>query len=231
MSMGSDGDTRPYYYRMRGRTLGPFSLQQIRQKATSAQVNNRTDVSRDSVDWGKASDYPEIFMADPPLDSGGSQPSREQQWYCAIDGVQQGPIELGVLQQYVASGRLKPTDSVFKEGWSNWVKVQDVPELSGLPQGGYPPGGMVVDGGTSGRESGTNGMAIAGFVCSLLGCTCILSILGLIFSLVAISGKNTANRGLAIAGAIISGVWILLWVVYLVLVFLGAIAASASLAA
>lgn len=229
MSIGSDGDTRPYYYRMRGRTLGPFSLQQIRQKATSAQVNSRTDVSRDSVDWGKASDYPEIFMAEPAPEVVAPQP--REQWYCVIDGVQQGPIDLGVLQQYVASGRLKATDSVFREGSNNWVQVRSVPELTATAQGGYSNGGTVINVNTPGTESGTNGMAIAGFVCSLFGCTCILSILGLIFSLIAISGKNKANRGLAISGAIISGIWILLWFVYLVLVLLGAIAASASLAA
>ncbi len=230
MSIGSDGDTRPYYYRMRGRTLGPFSLQQIRQKATSAQVNSRTDVSRDSVDWGKGSDYPEIFMAEPAPEPIVVPPPGEQ-WYCVIDGVQQGPIALGVLQQYVASGRLKATDSVFREGSSSWVQVGSVPELMGTGSGGSSNGGTIINVNTNGTESGTNGMAIAGFVCSLFGCTCIFSILGLIFSLVALSGKNKANRGLAIAGAIISGIYILLWFVYLVLVVLGAIAASASLAA
>jgi hypothetical protein len=63
----------------------------------------------------------------------------------------------------------------------------------------------------------TNGLAVAGFVCSLFG---ILGILGLIFSLVALNqikespGKYT-GEGLAIAGAIISGLTLLLLIILL----------------
>jgi hypothetical protein len=66
----------------------------------------------------------------------------------------------------------------------------------------------------------TNGMAIAGFVLSLLGCGCITALLGFIFSLVALNSSNRANRGLAIAGAIIGGLWLLGWVIYFVLVMI-----------
>jgi hypothetical protein len=62
---------------------------------------------------------------------------------------------------------------------------------------------MFVGKGEETKAETTNGMAIAGFVLSLLGCTAPL---GFIFSLVALNGKNQANRGLAIAGAIIGGI-------------------------
>jgi fumarate reductase subunit D len=77
-------------------------------------------------------------------------------------------------------------------------------------------------------EPQTNGMAIAGFVLSLLGCTCITALLGFIFSLVALNSSNRANRGLAIAGAIIGGLWLLAWVVLVALWVLGLIVVAAS---
>ena len=216
MSLNIDDD-RPYYYRLRGRALGPFSLQQMRQKASAAQVNSRSDVSRDGLDWGKASDYPEIFLAEGKVEPTPAISVGE--WYYSVGGSQQGPIDLSTLQQYVASGSIKPTDIVFKEGMAGWLPVQNVPELSMVIR--TPNGG----GGTQPTAQGVNGMAIAGFVCSLLGClTCIPALLGLVFSLVALSGKNQANRGLAIAGAIIGGIWLLLWLVYVGFLLVGVLA-------
>lgn len=227
MSLGREGDDRPYYFRQRGRGLGPYSLQEMRQKAATAQVNGRTDVSRDGLDWKKGSDYPEIFV---PERSRERDPGRGQ-WYYALGGAQQGPIDLATLQQYVASGTIQPSDVVFREGMTDWAPAQSVPELAMFVRrlhGQDPP--VAVDSKPIQspqvfQQAQSNGMAIAGFVCSLLGCvTCIPAILGLVFSLIALSGTNQANRGLAIAGAIISGIWLLLWVAYIVFTVLVAMA-------
>ena len=60
----------------------------------------------------------------------------------------------------------------------------------------------------------TNGMAIAGFVLSLLGCT----LLGIIFSAVALNqiGKqpNQGGKGLAIAGLVIGIVFMIIQIIY-----------------
>lgn len=61
----------------------------------------------------------------------------------------------------------------------------------------------------------TNGMAITGFVLSLLGCTWPL---GLVFSIIGMSqtGKDPSQggRGLAIAGLVISIVWAVMTIVF-----------------
>jgi len=225
MSLGHEADDRPYYFRQRGRTLGPFSLQQMRQKAATAQVNGRTDVSRDGLDWKKGSDYPEIFIPE----TGEPNPGRGQ-WYYALSGAQQGPVDLATLQQYVASGTIQPSDVVFREGMTDWMPAQSVSELAmfipRLGQGQTSSGPSPGPSPPVGQQS--NGMAIAGFVCSLLGClTCIPAILGLVFSLIALSGPNQANRGLAIAGAIISAIWLLLWLAYVVFMVVIAMANAA----
>jgi prepilin-type processing-associated H-X9-DG protein len=66
----------------------------------------------------------------------------------------------------------------------------------------------------------TSGLAIASLVCSLLGCTGIGAVAGLILGFVALSqikksaGKMT-GRGLAIAGVIISAIVIVLGIVFM----------------
>lgn len=58
------------------------------------------------------------------------------------------------------------------------------------------------------QPNGSNGMAIAGFVCSLLPFTVLF---GLIFSIIGLSKASEQNgqgRGLAMAGVIISAIWL-----------------------
>jgi hypothetical protein len=194
-------DTRPYYYRLRGRTLGPFDLRQIRQKAKQAQIGPGTPVSRDGIDWQTMADFPEISEADDPGVGGKGPVVPEEKWYYAVGGNQQGPVPLASLQQYVSGGMLKGDDVVIKEGGTEWLPVKSVPELYGLVRTDSEPTGQP-------PPSETNGLAIAGFVISLVGCG-PLGLIGLILSLVALKSPNKSNRGLAIAGAVIGGLNVL----------------------
>jgi hypothetical protein len=74
-------------------------------------------------------------------------------------------------------------------------------------------------------RSGTNGLAIASLVCSVLGlCTCILAIVGVVLGHIALSqlgrvDNTQEGRGLAIAGLAVGYGIIglsLLWVVFVV---------------
>ena len=63
-------------------------------------------------------------------------------------------------------------------------------------------------------EQKQNGLGIAGFVLSLIGCT---SFFGLIFSIIALAtGKNKKN-GLAIAGLVIGSIWCLIGFLFLLI--------------
>jgi hypothetical protein len=68
------------------------------------------------------------------------------------------------------------------------------------------------------QSSGTNGFAIASLVCSLVGwCFFIGPILGLVFGFVALNQiKQTGQggRGMAIAGIVVGGVGIAMFMVY-----------------
>lgn len=231
-------DDRPFYYRVRGRTLGPVPLRQIRQLAQRAQIGRTTDISRDGVQWGKAGDWPEIFEVPAGADpgSGGgfggdqglsiAEPAvpalASGNWYYAVGGVQQGPVDLATLQRMVASGHVGPADHVFAEGGTDWMLVSSVPQLAtmAVPSGGNAPVINVTVPQAASQGEGTNGLAIAGFILSLVGC----APLGLILSLVALNGKNKANRGLAIAGAIIGGFFTLCGCGYVILMVIAAAA-------
>lgn len=59
-----------------------------------------------------------------------------RQWYCYVGGQQYGPVDDTTLRQWVAEGRLKPTDNVWCEGMAEWKPASTVPGLfSGAPQG------------------------------------------------------------------------------------------------
>ena len=89
------------------------------------------------------------------------------------------------------------------------------------PPGGYPPpyGGYQ----PPPPSAGTNGLAIASLVCSLIGwvvCPFVAEIVGVIFGFVAlgqIKQSGQGGRGLALAGIIIGGMAVVLGVLGLIL--------------
>jgi hypothetical protein len=90
------------------------------------------------------------------------------------------------------------------------------------PVPGYPP---PLGGGYPPAAAGTNTMAIASLVCSLLGWLCgIGPILGIIFGILAlgkIKETGEGGRGLAIAGIAIGGVLIAFGIVFGILGVIG----------
>lgn len=147
-----------YFVRVRGRTLGPYDLDTIRQMARRAQIGRSHEVSLDGASWASASAYPEIFeRAEPsggglgnesepeakarngadPLSSAAALggPSSAAQpgtmWHYTIGGQQQGaPIDQQSLINLIATGRVGPEDSVWNETMSTWVNVAYVPHLA-----------------------------------------------------------------------------------------------------
>lgn len=70
------------------------------------------------------------------------------------------------------------------------------------------------------RKEGTNGFAIAGFVCSLV----LFGLLGLIFSIIGLSQieKNGQDgKGFAIAGLVLGIVKLSFYLLYIVLIIIG----------
>src|SRR5580658_187998 len=65
---------------------------------------------------------------------------------------------------------------------------------------------------------GTSAMAIASLVCGCLFCIPIVGLLALIFGIIGLKhtkDRRTGGRGMAIAGTVLGGFGVLLWVAYL----------------
>jgi hypothetical protein len=70
-------------------------------------------------------------------------------------------------------------------------------------------------------QSGTDGFAIAALVLGLLGFIGICAILGVVFGLVALNRIGTSGRGgrgMAIAGTVLGGVWLVLTIIVVIAV-------------
>ena len=75
-------------------------------------------------------------------------------------------------------------------------------------------------------SNGTNTWALVGFIVSLVSailCCGLLSLPSLIFSIIGMSSSKKNNQGgwgLALTGVIISGIYLLFWIGYFILVFI-----------
>ncbi len=55
------------YIRFRGKVQGPFSPDELRQRAKRGRFSRIYHVSTDGMNWVRASEYPELFPPPPPL--------------------------------------------------------------------------------------------------------------------------------------------------------------------
>ena len=60
-------------------------------------------------------------------------------YYVAVNGKATGPYNIDLLQQLAASGQLKSTTLVWKQGMANWEQAQTVAELSSAFPPSMPP--------------------------------------------------------------------------------------------
>ena len=75
-------------------------------------------------------------------------------WHCSTDGAKYGPVSAQELRNWLADGRLKPTDHVWTEGVDDWVPYNTVGELN--PGIAPQAGGVYVQGpGQVGPREGT----------------------------------------------------------------------------
>ena len=166
---------------------------------------------------GRTVDYRRLkFMGDIMQDVG---------WYYAVDGQRQGPVPFDHLRQLAAAGQLSAGDLVWREGMADWQPAGTIPALAPAPAPFVAPPSMQPQYGYAPTPvqyhtpvqvgSSSQGMAIAGFVLSLL-----IAPLGLIFSLVALSGMkssgNPEGKGLATAGMVLGIVFSSIYCLYFV---------------
>jgi hypothetical protein len=134
-----------------------------------------------------------------------------------------GPVSLEEVRSWIAAGRANAQTLAKIEG-GPWKPLSAFPEFAGLlgtaPSSAVPPGAALppslVQTEYSSRGLQTNSMAIAGLVMGILAmtvglCCCgwLFGLLGIIFSLVALSQikknpEQQTGHGMAIAGLVMS---------------------------
>ena len=152
-------------------------------------------------------------------------------WFFSKDGQQQGPVTAADLKQMAASGQLRPDDLVWKEGMAQWAKASQLkgvfatpgaaPEAAPAPvapqvaeaQQSQPitPQYASPTHQTMQPTGGRSGMALASFICGLIFCFPVTSLLAIIFGIIGIVQTNDnrrTGRGFAIAGLILGCVGI-----------------------
>ncbi|MCE5279482.1 MAG: DUF975 family protein [Planctomycetaceae bacterium] len=53
-------------------------------------------------------------------------------WFCIVNGQQYGPIDLELLRQWIAQGRVRPGDAVWTEGMAQWAPASSLPQFADI---------------------------------------------------------------------------------------------------
>jgi hypothetical protein len=139
------------------------------------------------------------------------------------DGREYGPVGSEVLRRWIAEGRVTAQTSARAEGTPGWKPISAFPEFADVispPPVSGPPPFPVADG----YPPKDSAMAVAGFVCSLLGlmwcCGPVFSILGLVFSIVGLNEikrnpRQLTGRSFAVAGIVVAILGLALFILFL----------------
>ena len=132
-----------------------------------------------------------------------------------VDQKEYGPVPEEQLRQWILDGRLNAQARVQVEGTDEWKLLAEIPELAAaLGNRVLPPTAPAV-------PAKTSGLAVTSLVLGVLGVfTCgITALFGLIFGIIAlvkVSNSRGALRGggVALAGVIVSGIFLFMIPIY-----------------
>ncbi len=148
-----------------------------------------------------------------------------------VDGKEYGPVSAEMLRQWIAERRANGQTRVQAEGSPEWKTLSELPEFTAaLGASPRPPSPPPLSGAIAPTPAGkTSGMAVASLVLGILGFCGITALVGLILGIVAQvkigrSGGRLRGSGLAIAGIIVSGTMLLLWLFIMPALLLPALA-------
>lgn len=134
------------------------------------------------------------------------------------DGKEYGPVSKEQLRQWLREGRVNSQTQIQPEGAPDWQRLGALAEFAAELT---PAATTPLPGATTAGPAKTSGMAITSLVLGILGLfSCgITALFGLVLGIVAlIKIKNSQGRlsgnGLAIAGIVVSGVFLLMLPIY-----------------
>jgi prepilin-type processing-associated H-X9-DG protein len=133
------------------------------------------------------------------------------------DNKEYGPVSAEELRKWIAAGRADAHTKVRAEGTTEWQPLSQFPELADALKKPSPPPFSTTATAAPPAVAKTSAMAITSLVLGILGFfTCGLTALfGLILGIMAIakvsnSGGTLRGKGIAIAGTVVSGMFLLM---------------------
>ncbi len=169
-----------WYFRSRGRVLGPFQLAQLEVLKNQGRVAKFDELSRDRRNWIPAGSLPELFPPPAPRQETTGSPGASGQpgghgddpvaddaavWFYVSESGQTGPVSLSEMIRLSRAGVLRAETFVWNSGMTDWLPARDVPALGSAATSAVPTP-------VAAKGQGFNITAIAGFV---LGVTGLLS--------------------------------------------------------
>jgi hypothetical protein len=141
-----------YYVRRRGRTEGPWPLSKLKSEVALQKLGKHHEVSNDGANWRRASELFELFSSEikkktlgkiePPPNGNiliappGPISTAAMDWYYSVDSNQQvGPLTLLRLVDAVIQGQCPLDALVWREGYGDWLPMEDVPEIMSVLNG------------------------------------------------------------------------------------------------
>jgi hypothetical protein len=151
--------SQTYHIKIRGRALGPYTVQRLMQMAREGSLNKMHQVSEDGKNWQSASNFPEFFsepvsakkttqesvvqnqnqpssgygLAPEPVDDPiVDQMPEEMIWHYGINDQSTGPVSRGMIEQLIKSGQLSQDDMLWRPGMDDWQPVRNHREFARL---------------------------------------------------------------------------------------------------
>ena len=140
------------FVRFRGRTIGPFTPDKLRDMIRRGQVTRMHELSGDGLSWMKADEFGNFFpqqntysadlsasASDVPPGEGMGGPAKpaanenaQAQWYAHVNGEKQGPVSMDQMRLYHEAKILKKDSLVWRAGMDAWKPAGEViPEFFG----------------------------------------------------------------------------------------------------
>lgn len=130
------------------------------------------------------------------------------------DGKEYGPVSTEQLRQWLKEGRVNSQTKVQPQGAADWQPLSTLPEFAAELS---PPAVTPLPGRSPAGRPKTSGMAITSLVLGILGLfSCgVTALVGLVLGIVALvkirnSQGRLSGNGLAIAGIIVSGIFLVM---------------------
>ncbi|MCC6320574.1 MAG: hypothetical protein IT438_03960 [Phycisphaerales bacterium] len=191
-----------YYVRFRGHVAGPFSTAEVLAQWRSGRISGLHEFSADGASWTPLSRMQVVADASGEeriLDPAGAAALRAASAAASVAA----PAISAAVAPPPRSEHLPPPQAVQRAAVA-----------------GDDPAVTVIDYSTRTRVAAgpENGLAVAGFVCSLVGIFIgIISLLGLVFSAIALG--RPGRRGLATAGLVLGIIGVVGWVIVVAMQF------------